>query len=262
MLEQIVAQKQREVSERKALYPVKLLERSIYFETPCVSLCEYLDRPDKVGIIAEIKRRSPSKGFFAKHINVPQLSVSYMQGGASALSILTDTEFFGGSNDDLTRARINNFCPILRKDFTIDEYQVLEAKSIGADAILLIAAILTPHEVRALAQQARALGLESILEVHTLAEIDSHSCPEVHCIGVNNRNLSTFTVSVETSEQLVSHIPPEFTAIAESGISEAHTINHLKRLGYSGFLIGEAFMRSDDPGAACRTLVKSVRMGE
>jgi indole-3-glycerol phosphate synthase len=142
ILDKIVAHKQQEVAERKSLYPVKLLEKSIYYESDIVSLKKYLLREDKVGIIAEIKRKSPSKGMLHEFVSVEQTSVGYMQGGASALSVLTDTEFFGGKNEDLTIARKYNFCPILRKDFTIDEYQIVEAKSIGADAILLIAAAL------------------------------------------------------------------------------------------------------------------------
>src|SRR5262249_23227520 len=154
----IVEQKRKEVAERKSLYPVKLLEQSIFFASPAVSLKKYVQRKDLSGIIAEIKRKSPSKGPLNPHISVERTSIGYMQAGASALSVLTDKEFFGGSNEDLMVARKFNYCPILRKDFTIDEYQIIEAKSIGADAILLIAAIMEPQRVLALASFAHTLG--------------------------------------------------------------------------------------------------------
>jgi indole-3-glycerol phosphate synthase len=210
------------------------------------------------GIIAEIKRRSPSKGVFKHALSVEQLSIGYMQAGASALSVLTDTAYFGGTNDDIVTARTFNFCPILRKDFTVDEYQVIEAKSLGADAVLLIAAVLSPSEVKHLATLARSLGMESILEVHSESEIDTHTCPEVQMVGVNNRDLKTFTVDVETSVRLASQIPETFTKISESGISDADVIRRLRQEGYRGFLIGEAFMASSDPQAACKKLVNAV----
>src|SRR3954462_11709546 len=147
ILDQIIEHKRKEVEERKSLYPTKLLEKSIYFSSPTVSLRKYIRRPDLSGVIAEIKRKSPSKGVLNKNVSIERTSIGYMQAGASALSILTDTKFFGGTNEDLTTARKFNFCPILRKDFTVDEYQLIEAKSIGADAILLIAAVLEPREI-------------------------------------------------------------------------------------------------------------------
>src|SRR5580700_3378362 len=149
ILDEIIANKKKEVEERKSLYPVKLLEKSIFFTSPVVSLKKYLLRDDKEGIIAEIKRRSPSKGVLNQHISIEKISIGYMQGGASALSVLTDTKFFGGTNEDLIIARKFNYCPILRKDFTIDEYQIIEARYIGADAILLLANVLTPAQVEA-----------------------------------------------------------------------------------------------------------------
>jgi indole-3-glycerol phosphate synthase len=258
MLEEIVANKRKEVAERKELYPAKLLERSIFFSTPCVSLTAYLGRADMVGVIAEIKRRSPSKGVLKQSVSVEQLSIGYMQAGASALSVLTDAKYFGGATDDLVTARRFNYCPILRKDFTVDEYQIIEAKSFGADVVLLIAAVLSPSEVKKLAALARSLGMESLLEVHSGSELDTHLCPEVQLVGVNNRDLKTFKVDVDTSERLVSRIPDTFTKVSESGISKADVIHRLKGLGYSGFLIGEAFMASSDPQAACRKLISAT----
>ncbi len=258
MLDEIVNYKRKEIAERKGLYPAKLLEKSIYFPTPCVSLTAYLERSDKVGVIAEIKRRSPSKGIFKHALSVEELSVGYMQAGASALSVLTDTRYFGGSNDDLVTARRFNFCPILRKDFTVDEYQILEAKSFGADVVLLIAAVLSPPEVEHLAKLARSLGMQSILEVHSEEEIETHLSPEVQVVGVNNRDLKTFKVDLETSFRLASKIPRSFTMISESGISEADVFCRLKQVGYRGFLIGEAFMATSNPHTACRKLVEAV----
>ena len=259
ILSEIIEHKRQEVAERKELHPIKLLERSIYFESRPVSLKRYLTRPDKVGIIAEIKRKSPSKGDINKYISVEHLSLGYMQAGASALSILTDTKFFGGKNEDLAIGRKFNFCPILRKDFMVDPYQVIEAKSIGADAILLIAAAISPQTTRELATLAHSLGLEVLLEVHNAQELKSHLCDEIDLVGVNNRDLTTFRVSTETSERLADQIPSHLIKVTESGITNAPTILKLKKLGYQGFLIGEAFMKTAKPEAACAKLVQQVR---
>ncbi|NJN26192.1 MAG: indole-3-glycerol phosphate synthase TrpC [Cyclobacteriaceae bacterium] len=259
ILDKIIAQKEKEVAERKSLYPTKLLEKSIYFPSECVSLRKYLLRDDKVGIIAEIKRKSPSKGMIHEFVSIEQTSISYMQGGASALSILTDGEFFGGKNEDLTTARKFNFCPILRKDFTIDEYQIVEAKSIGADAILLIAAALTPERLKTLAQFARSLGLEVLMEVHNGEELRSHLNEHLNVVGVNNRDLKTFNVSVETSIELADDIPNGFVKISESGISNPETVVQLQKHGFKGFLIGEHFMSHSRPGAACADFIQKVK---
>ena len=258
ILREIVEHKRGEVAERRELHPVKLLEKSIYFKSTPVSLRKYLQRPDKVGIIAEIKRRSPSKGDINKYISVEQLSLGYMQSGASALSILTDTKYFGGKNEDLTTGRRFNFCPILRKDFMVDPYQVIEAKSIGADVILLIAAAISPQLTKELASLAHSLGLEVLLEVHNAQEIESHLCEEIDLLGVNNRDLTTFKVSTEISEALIDKIPPHLIKITESGITDADTIVRLKKLGYQGFLIGEAFMKSPKPEGACQKFIEQV----
>jgi indole-3-glycerol phosphate synthase len=262
ILDQIIAQKRTEVAERKSLYPVKLLESSIYFQTQPVSLKKYLLRPDKSGIIAEIKRKSPSKGTINRYVSVERTSIGYMQAGASALSVLTDMSFFGGKNEDLTTARKFNFCPILRKDFTVDEYQIIEAKSIGADAILLIAAVLEPKEVEQLAQTAHSLGLEVLLEVHNREELEASLSQHVDLVGVNNRNLKDFNVSVDTSLQLAEAIPGDFLKVSESGISQAQTIRRLKQAGYQGFLIGETFMKHSRPEKACADFIEEIRQLE
>ncbi|MDO1450615.1 indole-3-glycerol phosphate synthase TrpC [Rhodocytophaga aerolata] len=260
ILDQIVAHKQKEVAERKSLYPVKLLEKSIYFESQPVSLKKYLLRPDKVGIIAEFKRKSPSKGMINPYVAVERTSVGYMQAGASALSILTDTAFFGGKNEDLITARKFNFCPILRKDFTIDEYQIIEAKSIGADAILLIAAILSPEQIRSLAAVAKSLKMEVLLEVHDQQELERSLTPDVDALGVNNRNLKDFTVDINLSKTLAPIIPDDFVKVSESGISEAETVADLATYGYKGFLMGETFMKNSRPEKACAAFIDRLRV--
>ncbi|MCB0354368.1 MAG: indole-3-glycerol-phosphate synthase, partial [Bdellovibrionales bacterium] len=204
ILEEIVLSKREEVAERKELCPIKLLERSLYFTTRGVSLKQYLLRKDRVGIIAEFKRRSPSRGDLLVHASVEEISIGYMQAGASALSILTDKKYFGGSGEDLTIARRFNFCPVLRKDFIVDEYQLFEAKSWGADAVLLIAAILDKDALVRLAKRAVDLGLEVLFEVHSERDLAKLPSTGVEIVGVNNRDLDTLEVSLETSRELVS----------------------------------------------------------
>ena len=188
-----------------------------------------------------------------------QISIGYMQAGASALSILTDKDFFGGDNSYLTTARKFNFCSILRKDFIIDEYQLIEAKSIGADVVLLIAAALPPDELKTLAKTARALGLEVLMEVHTEEELNSHLNEYINVVGVKNRDLTTFKTDIATSKKLAAKIPDDFLRISESGIHSAQDVHELKAFGYNGFLIGERFMASPDPQKACAEFIRSVK---
>ncbi len=258
ILDKIIDYKRREVSERKELYPVKLLEQSIFFGSQPVSLRKYIQRPDKSGIIAEIKRKSPSKGVINAHVSVERTSIGYMQAGASALSVLTDGNFFGGSNQDLTTARKFNFCPILRKDFTIDTYQIIEAKSIGADAILLIAAALKPSELKSYADFAHSLGLEVLLEVHNEEELKLSLDTGADLIGVNNRDLKTFELSVEVSKRLSHLIPSTVVKVSESGIESVQTIIDLKKFGYEGFLMGQNFMQHSRPEVACKEFIAAL----
>ena len=261
ILEEIVAFKKKEVKERAELYPVKLLEKSLFFEGKPVSMVEYIKRPDKVGIIAEFNRQSPSKGIINANAKVEKTSIGYMQAGASGLSILTDNKFFGGSSEDLMEARKFNFCPILRKEFIIDEYQVVEAKSIGADVILLIARILDKNQVESLSRKAKELGMEILFEVHNEEELDK-LCPEIDIVGVNNRNLKTFETDIQTSKDLSSQIPNDFLKISESGIHSAETVMELKEYGFEGFLVGERFMATARPEQACREFIKSIKERE
>jgi len=258
ILDKIVAHKKKEVADRKAILPIKLLEQSIYFQTPAVSFKKYLQRPDKSGIIAEFKRRSPSKGNINAYASVEKVSIGYMQAGASALSVLTDEYFFGGKNADLTEARKFNFCPILRKDFVIDEYQLIEAKSIGADVVLLIAECLEKDKIQELAKMAKTLGLEVLMEIHSLEQLEKLNS-HIDVVGVNNRNLKNFTVSIQTSLDLASAIPADFVKISESGINNPNSIVELKEVGYQGFLIGEHFMKTANPAKTCQALVKEIK---
>ena len=223
-----------------------------------MSLKKYILRKDKSGIIAEFKRKSPSKGIINAYADVEKVTIGYMQAGASALSVLTDNNFFGGKNEDLTIARKFNFCPILRKDFTVSEYQIIEAKSIGADAILLIAAVLTKDEIKRFASLAHSLGLEVLLEVHTEQELEKY-IPEISLVGINNRNLNTFEVDFENSIRLAQTLPSGVAKVAESGISNPENIIELKQKGFDGFLVGESFMKTAEPEIAAKKFIKMIK---
>ncbi|MDB4905192.1 MAG: indole-3-glycerol phosphate synthase [Mucilaginibacter sp.] len=255
ILDRIVINKKREVQKAKARTSYIELEESDFFHRDCYSFKEFLLDPQRTGIIAEFKRKSPSKGIINDKVSVKEVTNAYAAAGASALSVLTDRNFFMGSKADLIKARQTNTIPVLRKDFMIDEYQIIEAKSLGADIILLIAAILTPGEIQKLASLAKSLRLNVLLEVHNLEELERSINPNLDAIGVNNRNLADFSVSVETSFKLADHIPTEFLKISESAISNPETIKQLKLAGFNGFLIGENFMKQEDPGLAMREFV-------
>jgi indole-3-glycerol phosphate synthase len=257
ILDKIIERKKLEVAQRRAAVPAALLERSPMFHRRVLSLKQSLEDPSRTGIIAEFKRRSPSKGVINDRVDVVSVTKAYAEAGASCLSVLTDADFFGGSPDDLQRARINEI-PILRKDFMIDEYQIIEARAIGADVILLIAACLTPAEVRRLAGFARGLGLEVLLEIHNEEELE-HICEATEIVGVNNRDLKTFTVDIQRSIDLSKMIPKNKLLVAESGISRIETILHMKDAGFTGFLIGENFMKEQDPGAAFEKFVAELK---
>ncbi|MEO6130946.1 MAG: indole-3-glycerol phosphate synthase TrpC [Saprospiraceae bacterium] len=258
ILDTIRDHKRKEVEERKSLYPIKLLEKSIFFKSQCVSLREYVTDPKRSGIIAEFKRKSPSKGDINKYANVEEVTLGYMGAGAAALSILTDEYFFGAKKDDLQIARKFNYCPILRKDFILDEYQVIESKSMGADAILLIANLLSRDQIQLFATIAHQLGMEVLLEIHSEEELDGIDPTNIQSIGINNRDLRTFEVDIENSLQLANKLPPSITKIAESGIESAETIRRLRESGFDGFLIGEYFMRHSHPAQKCKELIKQI----
>jgi indole-3-glycerol phosphate synthase len=256
ILDKIIEHKKKEVEERKREVHVKTLEAGRFFTRKTYSLKQFISDPGKTGIIAEYKRKSPSKGIINDIDSVESVTRMYAAYGASGISVLTDYNFFGGSLDDLVAARDNDV-PLLRKEFMIDEYQIVEAKAFGADVILLIAACLLPKEVKSLATAASKLGLEVLLELHDESELD-HICEEVDLVGVNNRNLRNFEVDLEHSVRMAEKIGSGFIKIAESGINDVSNIRYLKQHGFSGFLIGEYFMKQDDPGKAFKEFTYSL----
>lgn len=258
ILDKIVVRKKEEVASAKQKVSFQELEASLNFDRKPLIFKDFLLDEKRTGIISEFKRQSPSKGLINGTADVVEVTQAYNSAGASALSILTDTDFFGGKTEDLLQARAVNQIPILRKDFMIDEYQILEAKAWGADIILLIASILTPKQIIDFGILAQSLGLSVLLEVHNLAELEKSICPNLDAIGVNNRNLGDFTVNIQTSFDLVDQIPDEFLKISESAIDNPEVIKELKKVGYHGFLIGENFMKTADPGQAIRDFVKEL----
>jgi indole-3-glycerol phosphate synthase len=246
ILEEIAGYKRKEVESSKLLNDYNKLEKGKYFKREPFLLTEFLLDNKKHGIIAEYKRKSPSSGIINEKARVEDVTAGCASAGASGLSILTDNKYFGGTNDDLIKARELNMLPILRKDFTVDEYQVVESKSIGADVILLIAAILDKKQIKELARLAASLGMQVILEIHEIKELDCLN-EYINIVGVNNRNLKNFTVDINISYDLSVKIPAEFIKISESGIASPEEIRKLRDYGYNGFLIGESFMKNDDP---------------
>tara|TARA_R100001377_G_C3186427_1_gene108730 strand:- start:246 stop:1031 length:786 start_codon:yes stop_codon:yes gene_type:complete len=254
ILQKIVADKRKEVALKKQLIPTSQLEQSVLFERETVSLIKNLQNSPS-GIIAEHKRRSPSKQVINHNLNVFDVAQGYENSGVCGMSVLTDGKYFGGSLDDLLLARASCNLPLLRKEFIIDSYQILEAKAFGADVILLIAAILTQEEIKTFSEFAKSLQLEVLLEVHNEAELQKSIMPSLDMIGVNNRNLKTFEVSLETSKTLSELIPNNFIKVSESGISSVEAIKQLKLYGYQGFLIGENFMKTDNPGKSAHNFI-------
>ncbi len=259
ILDDIVASKRKEIDFHISAKPLKELECSRYFERKTFSISQSIIDRNRTGIIAEFKRRSPSKGIINSKSLVGDVTSGYFNEGASAVSILTEEVYFGGSCEDLTGVRETASFPILRKDFTIDEYQVVESKSIGADAILIIAAILEKNEILRLSRLARSLELEVLMEVHEKAELDKAN-EYVNIIGVNNRDLKTFSVNTDISVSMARFIPSGFIKISESGISSAGEIKKLREAGFQGFLMGERFMASSNPVMAFSEFVKEINL--
>ncbi|WP_442844777.1 indole-3-glycerol phosphate synthase TrpC [Leeuwenhoekiella sp. H156] len=258
ILDKIIADKRKEVALRKQLIPVSQLEQSVLFDRKSPSLAQAL-RDSDTGIIAEHKRRSPSKQVINHNLNVQDVATGYESAGACGMSVLTDGKYFGGSLDDLLLARAASNFPLLRKEFMIDEYQILEAKAYGADVILLIAAVLSRSEIRSLSEFAKTLGMDVLLEVHNLEELQKSIMPSLDMLGVNNRNLKTFEVSLDISKNLSAEIPDEFVKVSESGISTIEAIKELRPFGYQGYLIGENFMKTDNPGASATKFIHKLR---
>jgi indole-3-glycerol phosphate synthase len=257
ILDEIIANKRKELALAIERTSLRDLEKRKLFRRRILSMTDFIINPDKTGIIAEFKRKSPSRGVINIEVTIEEVTTGYFRSGASALSILTDQMFFGGSESDLIRARELNSIPILRKDFILDEYQIIEARAMGADAILLIAAVLSADQVLHLARFARSLEMQVLLEVHGRPELD-RLCEYVDMVGINNRDLNTFEVDIEASLELAGEIPSGFVRISESGITSPLVVKKLKSAGFQGFLIGENFMRAPDPVLAFSDFVKLI----
>ncbi|MFT7406601.1 MAG: indole-3-glycerol phosphate synthase [Flavobacteriaceae bacterium] len=257
ILDRIVADKRVEVSLKMGLVSVSYLEASGLFERSCTSMSKAVAR-SKSGIIAEHKRRSPSRDVINNSLKLPAVVTGYTNAGVSGISVLTDGPYFGGALEDLLLARASVNTSLLRKEFIISEYQIIEAKAHGADVILLIAAILSRPEIEQFSTLAKSLGMEVLLEVHDGAELEKAIMPSLDMIGVNNRNLKTFEVSLNTSRDLITKIPSDFVKISESGLSEIAAIKDLQSYGFQGFLVGENFMKTNDPGAAALDFISKI----
>lgn len=258
ILDKIAAHKKQEVAISKEEVPVESLQLLPHYRRKCISLKKNLQN-SSTGIIAEFKRRSPSHPEINLNAEVGEIAAGYEKAGASGISVLTDQEFFGGSLDDLAFARETVKLPLLRKDFVIDEYQIIEAKAMGADVILLIAAMLKPAEVKKFSQLAKKLGLEVLLEVHNEEELKNNIFDTVDIIGVNNRNLKTFEVDLRFSKDLAEKIPDKYVKISESGIENTAAILELQKSGFKGFLIGGNFMKTEDPGKSAAEFIQELK---
>lgn len=258
ILDKIVEKKKIEVALAKARVSLTELEQYPFFNRTCYSLKESVLNMNRTGIIAEFKRASPSKGLINGTSSVQEVVKGYQDAGASAISVLTDTDFFQGSLEDITAAREVLSIPLLRKEFIVDLYQITEAKAYGADIILLIAACLTPLEIKEFSTYAKSLGLSVLLEVHDEEELLNNIFETIDAIGVNNRNLKDFSVSLEHSYDLVNKIPNTYIKVSESGISDPQTIKELKNKGFQSFLIGENFMKTSNPAKAILEFVDQI----
>ncbi|MEP7238494.1 MAG: indole-3-glycerol phosphate synthase TrpC [Ferruginibacter sp.] len=258
ILDEIIAKRKQTVSQLKQIIPMAGWEMLPNFSKKTLSLKKILEEGNTTGIIAEFKRASPSKGIINDKADVSDVTGDYELYGAAALSVLTEPLFFKGNNDDLLNAAISANIPILRKDFIFDKYQLTESKALGADVILLIAACLKPREVQDLAIFAKQLKLEVLLEIHQEEELE-HICDEIDFVGVNNRDLKTFTVDINRSIELSRKIPADKIKIAESGIDKPETIRIFKEAGFKGFLMGEKFMKENNPGEAFKAFVQKLK---
>ena len=256
ILDDIIANKKQEIKLKKQVVPAKQFEKMALFKRKAVSMSKSIKEGS--GIIAEFKRRSPSKSAINMNARVQNVTLGYQEAGVSGISVLTDNKFFGGSLDDFLLARASVHIPLLRKDFILEEYQILEAKANGADCILLIASALRGQELKTLSKFAQSIGLEVLLEVHDKKELEKSLLPSVNMIGVNNRNLKTFKTDIHTSIALSEHIPDDFVKVSESGISDAETIKKLKTYGFQGFLVGEHLMKTSSPFDNTRRFIEAI----
>ena len=256
ILDEIIAHKRLEIEQQKAAIRQELLINNCNEPKPRRSMRASLSASPS-GIIAEFKRRSPSKGWIKENAQADIISPAYEMAGASVLSILTDENFFGGNLKDIRAARPQVSLPILRKDFIIDEYQLYQACIVGADAVLLIAAALRKEQCSMLAAIAHELKLEVLLEIHSEQELE-YIEDNIDMVGVNNRNLGTFHTDVENSFRLAEKLPKEMLLVSESGISSPQTVRQLRAAGFRGFLIGENFMKTPQPGNALKEFISKL----
>lgn len=256
ILDKIIEQKKVVVAEAKKKISLAELKDSDFFQRKSISLKKSVKSGS--GIISEFKRQSPSKGIINGHADVLDVARSYEKFGASGISILTDEQFFGGSLQDLLKVRNEISIPILRKDFMIDEYQFYEAKTNGADAVLLIATCLSPNQVQEFTELSHELGLEVLLEIHSEEEL-KHFNKEIDLVGINNRNLKDFKVDLQHSVKLKNQLPKDVLSIAESGIYSINDFRFLKEKGFEGFLMGEYFMRNENPGIAFEEFINRIK---
>lgn len=255
ILNKIIATKKEEVAAAKKLKTLSELKDSEFFRRETFSLKQNLKT--KTGIITEFKRKSPSKGIINAHSEIKDVVKNYETNGASGISILTDQDYFGGSSADILAVRNTVEIPILRKDFMVDEFQFYEAKAMGADVVLLIAACLSPAQVQEFTKLSHQLGLEVLLEIHSESELQ-HFNPEIDLVGINNRNLKNFEVDLQHSVDLKNLLPKNVLSVAESGIYSREDFKFLKEKGFDGFLMGEYFMKNENPGVAFAEFVKSI----
>lgn len=257
ILQRILIAKRKEVELAKQKTKLSELEASTFFLRHGKSLKEVLKTATQPQIIAEFKRKSPSAGDINATASLQSVVRGYVNAGAAGLSILTDEQFFGGSLEDLKNARRTTETPILRKDFIIDEFQLYQAKAYGADVVLLIAEALNKEEVAQLSAKAKELGLEVLFEVHSEQELEKLT-DHIDIVGVNNRNLSSFEVSIEQSKNLLANIPAQYAIISESGITSVDQVRELFQLGFQGFLIGSHFMAEESPAEQAEQFISSL----
>ncbi len=255
ILDDILARTRADLVERKRVRPIAALEAEAARRPPARSLARALRQPGRITCIAEFKRRSPSAGWIAEKAEPGAMARAYAAGGASAMSVLTDGPFFGGSLDDLVAARAAADLVILRKDFIVDRYQVVEACAAGADALLLIVAALADAELAALLATTREMGLEALVEAHDAGEVARAVAVGAEIIGINNRDLRTFIVDRELAGRLRPTVPPDRVIVAESGIRDAADVARLRTAGVDAILVGETLMRAPDAAAGLRTLL-------
>jgi len=259
ILDEIVASRKDEVSKQKLRIPFTEIKSKIDFNFNCNSLSAKLQTIGASGIIAEFKRRSPSKGVINDRVQPEIVTKGYSDSGVSGLSVLTDGKYFGGSTADFIAARTANpLTPLLRKDFMVDEYQLFESRLLNADVILLIAAVLRKEEISRFTAIAHELGMEVILELHDESEFEKIA-KEVDIIGINNRNLKDFKVDMDRSIKLLELLPTEAVKISESGLSDPETVDFLRNRGFQGFLMGENFMKSENPASACLDFISKLK---